>query len=48
MEEVVVRYIVGTTSVMDMRTVFHSVSATAKQDQEHIIMMWGYIADLVW
>ena len=47
MEVVVVEYILSTTSVMDMKRDFHSVSPTMKQDQEHTMMMWEYIADLV-
>ena len=48
MEEVEVQYILSTTAVMGMwRTDFHSVSATMKQDPEHTVMMWGYIAYLV-
>ena len=48
MEEVVVQYILNTTVAMDlMRTDFPSVSATMKQNQEHTVMMWGYIAHTV-
>ena len=47
MEVVVVEYILSTIGVMDMKKDFHSVSATMKQDQEHTVMMWGYIVHLV-
>ena len=47
MEVVVVEYILSTIGVMDMKRDFHSVSATMKLDQEHTVMMWGYIADMV-
>ena len=47
MEVVVVEYILSTIGVMDMKRDFHSVSTTLKLDQEHTVMMWGYIADMV-
>ena len=47
MEVVVVEYILSTISVLEMKRDFHSVPATMKQDQEHTVMMWGYIAHMV-